>query len=1122
MPGFHLHRSSSTAALADQLVATVTARGAAPALEADEIVIVQGRGMERWLGQRVAARLGVWAGAWCPYPRAAAAELAGRVLGEPPPERAGGDALILMFAVAAELAGVADRPDGERVRRYMAEDPARLLAFAQQAADALDGYILHRADMLAAWEEGRLTGESVDEPWQAALWRAVRARAGRRTAEGDARLETIVDFWPRVERARQALLAGAPCPGIERVSVFAVANAPRNLVRFMVALGRACEVHWHAVDPAAEAPGSPAPLVAALCATDLESSAVVMDAAAEGRALGVAVHATVLPGPAVQDGAPLLARVQWQARTGERRRAPRGTLAADRSIRVHACGGPMREVEVLHDEILRAFDELPGLAPEDIVVLVPSIGAYAPLVEAIAQDGRGIGASGTEARLPVRVADLSDRDGSPIATALAEALRMADGDMGLADVLRLLAQPALEERLLPRGVSAETLVRWLADAGARRFLDADHRAEAGLPRAEEGTLDAALDRLYAGLAAPDGGEEPPAETSVFPSQPFMADAEAVGRASEAAELLRALRRIATSDGASGRTISEWLRETRALLARLAPAHGEGEREARALRQGLGALEEASRAAGFDAPVPFRAARSLILESLEHGRPGRGFLTGGVTVCQFVPMRAVPFRVVCMLGMDDAQYPRGAPRPAFDMLADAPMPGDPDQRADDRALFLQSVLGAGERLIVLHPARDLATGSERAVSTCVAALLDAAAESACEPGAAPEEVAAARRALVIEHPLHAFSVAAWDPRAARDDRVGYDALARAAAERLAGTTFEERARLLSAPTEPVAAAADRAAPDAPDMPDAALDLDQLVAFFRDPARAALRAWGVAPAWTAEPPPAHEPIVLEPRDEARILGDLMRAALETGAGPRDDAVDRLARGGRLPIGPLGRGQGRAQVLAVQSALAEVFPRGFQWMAVDVALAGARLVGRVPVAEGRVVACEGGAFGARGRIAAWIAQLAFAAQHGDASEGVHVSAYEGRTRPIPPVARAQALQRLDALVALRAFGLERGLPFVPDPSLRVAEAALAGPDDAARALRDARRAWREAEGQDKDPFGADVRHLYRGQSPLEGDFGAVPGVCRASFGEVASAVWAGAIAPSARGGGRGRAGR
>lgn len=1098
MPGFHLYRSASTQALAERFVQVVTSPAAQLPPEQDELVVVQGRGMERWLSQRAADVLGVWAGAQFPFPRAAAGMLAARVLGESPAQRSADDEQMLALAVAAELPGLMAAREGARVAQYVGQSSERLLTFAQQAAGVMDQYLVCRADLLEQWAGCRPAAlPTADEGWQAGLWQRLLKRAGTHAALAD-----LVGFWPRVRRATQQLAAqDARAPGsavraalgVERVSVFAVAGVPPQLVEFFVALARVCHVHWYAVDPGAECAGSPAALAAGLGAADLQSVALVQEQVAKGQEQGLQVERVELPAVLAAPPGSRLARVQALA-LGRAVDAPAEHHGGvDRSLRVHACTGRMRQAEVLHDELLDAFQHLPGLKHEDIVVLVPDIAAFGPVVEAVMRGGRGIpappSANGAVARMPCTVADVADRDGAPVASALQAALRLADSDMGARSVLELLSLPPVRERFVPDGLAADDLVGWAAGAGARRFLDATHRQAAGLPATEEATWGRALDRLYAGLAAAPSDAAPVPGAGLLPSQPFMLDEAALGRLSELVELLHALRQLAALPA---QPLQAWLREFRMVLQRLAPAFGPGEREARALQQQLSGMDLACAAAGFDADVSFAAARVWVSGQLGRTQPGRGFLSGGVTVCQFVPMRAVPFRVVCMLGMDDDAFPRPMVRPSFDLLSREQRLGDRDRRAEDQALFLQSVLNAAERVVITYGARNANDGRARAPSTVVAELLDALR------AAAPEDEGA-----VVQQPLHAFSLGAWAEEATQQGRVGFDQAARVAAGRLARGVHEGSASaFLQVPERSAAHGAERSAAHSA-APAAAgeLPLAELVQFLRKPARTTLRAWDICLPEEAVVLPEHELVGLTAFQAGGLRSQVLRAMQERGLPAQHDVLLRMAQNAELPLGATGAQEGGAVAQQLAALWNAAYPGGVAVQEVRVAVGGAVLTGRVPVVDGAMVAVVSGSLNAARRLEAWVLQAAWAAQQGGAPEGRLLSPAaltdsKGRL-VLGATEGAWAHAWLAKLVALRSAALVHGVPLFGDVS-EGAAANLARGRPVEYVLSDAREALHRVQ------LGREEEILFRGVDPLTVDLGAVPGVGRAVFADVAQAVF------------------
>ncbi len=180
------------------------------------------------------------------------------------------------------------------------------------------------------------------------------------------------------------------------------------------------------------------------------------------------------------------------------------------------------------------------------------------------------------------------------------------------------------------------------------------------------------------------------------------------------------------------------------------ADGNGNAARRRRRGGGGGGGEA-------APELELADVRALLDDRLRGRPTRAnFRTGHLTVCTLVPMRSVPHRVVCILGLDDGEFPHKAPRDGDDLLLDDPHVGDRDPRAEDRQMLLDALLAATERLIITYTGNDERTNLERPPAVPVAELLDVV-DRTVRTGSGPD-APAARERILIRHPLQPF-----DPR-----------------------------------------------------------------------------------------------------------------------------------------------------------------------------------------------------------------------------------------------------------------------------------------------------------------------------------------------------------------------
>jgi len=1085
-----IHRSNRAEVLARTLAGVVAAGERAP-LE-PETIVVQSRGMERWLSLTLAGELGVWFGARFPFPRAFFDEVTRRVLGAGGPPVLSREALT--WHIAAELANAAARPALAPVLDYLRHDGTGrdLVALAARIADLFDQYAVYRPELVLAWDSG------ADEDWQAHLWRAVMARL--RAEEGEAAAASNFAALRALLRERLsgpgALPAGVP----RRVSLFGVASLPPAYLELFALLGERIDVHLFLLCPWRErswvggapagfdgggAPAPPAlradadnPLLSALghVHRDLE---LVLEA--------VAPRAEPAGDPFVDPGTDtLLSAVQHDA-LHRRRRGPGETALgslplpvsdADRSIELHSCHGPLREVEVLLELLREAFEDDPTLEPHEVIVMAPCIAAYAPLIDAVFG-----GEEGAAARIPFRIADRAAAERSPVVRAALTVLVVLAGRVTLSEVAELLDAEPVRARFGIDAGSVPRLLDRLGEAGVRWGVDAADRAASGGLATEANTWRRGLHRLLLGHAmagdtGPFAGVAPVAAD----------DAELLARLAELLttlflwrERLRAPRSVAEHAAALLELLPAWL----------APGSA-ADGELGLLRDVSVALGEAATAAGFTAPIPLDVFRELVAGRLPEAGTAAGFLAGGVTFSSLLPMRSVPFRVVCLLGMNDGDFPRSRPSVSFDRLPEAPRPGDRSVRREDEHLFLEVLLSARERLVISFVGRSMQDDAVRQPSVVVSELVELLDEAfVVAPPSTPEQArspggpggAGTRR--IVSHSIQRFS-----PRRFASGAETFDPVAAAGA------------RALSAPSRPPAPLL--VAPLPPPAPGPR-SIDAIVEGLIAPARTLIRGrLGVSLEDRGAALKDRDPLELDARERWSIGADLLALALPCPSALRDESAwERERARGRLPHGAAGRSQFEGLLPEVEAIVGEARRRrqGERLAPVPVALplGEARVVGvldelwpdaHVPVRYAR----DGGA----PELDAWVRHLVLQVMRAQGGapglpartvlvtrpqdgEGAAVVTFRELD---PEVARAE----LAALLALVALAERAPVPFFPCAARRYAVVhqglvAKGAPDAGGRALAAAREVFagasrRGAPGEARDPY---VRRLFEGADPL-----------------------------------------
>lgn len=744
------HTSNRLDVLAQHLAARLAAAPLPP--WQDEILVVQSQGMRRWLSLALATQHGVCAGTAMPFPQTFVHSLAARLGDGTAPASHDASAFGRGALTWRIFAGMTDWPNDPAfapAARYLEEDRdgRKRYQLARRLADLFDNYQLFRPDMLLAWEKdpAALPASLVEDhagtaAWQARLWRRLVESAEEPSLA--ARMTSLIE---KLETDDPDRLAGSLPP---RVTVFGVSTLAPVFIRLLSALARSVPVALYFVSPTREywadirsrreadrirerlAAGGGSDedahveeghsLLASLGAQGRDFFSLLQDADPDGTAWqplefvdpagsGTPASALHTVQSDILDLRGTEPSDEAQAAEDER---PALTVNDD-SIVVDCCHSPMREMEVLRDRILDAFERDPDLRPDDVLVLVTSIARYAPYIEAVF----GVREPGIPL-IPFSVADRSPaEDASPIKAVL-RLLEVSAGRFEAGDVIDLLELDIVRRRFnvgaddlqLLRGWAELTKIRWGIDAGWRE-------RELGLARMEANSWKSGIDRLLMGYAVGDcdslvGGIAPAADAAA-------GDPDLLGSFTAFVETLfseqRSLRSAAKPAG--------WAANVRrACDLFLAPAP-EDEAALAILRAALDELAVYAERAGLDEEISAAVLRAWLGDALSDDSKGHGFIDGRVTFCALKPMRTIPFKMICVAGLGDRDFPRRDRPAGFDLMAAAPRPGDRSLRSDDRYLFLETILAAQERLVLTYEGRSQTDTNERAPSVVLSELLD---------------------------------------------------------------------------------------------------------------------------------------------------------------------------------------------------------------------------------------------------------------------------------------------------------------------------------------------------------------------------------------------------------------
>ncbi|MGH3357707.1 MAG: exodeoxyribonuclease V subunit gamma, partial [Nocardioidaceae bacterium] len=1023
-----------------------------------DVVAVPSKGVERWIAQTLSASLGasadradgVCANVVFPQPRRLVADALAASVGVDPGDDPWAERR-LTWPLLEVIDGCATEPWCATLGRHLGlvdgtTENGRRVAVAQKLAGLFTTYGAERPTMLREWANGDDTdgmGDALDADlrWQPELWR---------------RLRTTIEIASPAERLGDATRRLRDEPDVvdlpDRLSVFGPTRLTAEQLRVLDALAAHRDIHlwlphpshgmWDRLagrsydgakrrdDPTVAGPEHPLASSMARDAREMQLRLTEhVDIAADAYVGADTTEPT------------LLGTLQRDLHE-DRAPSPGTTLAADdRSVQVHACHGRQRQVEVLREVLLGMLDDDPTLELRDIIVMCPDIESWAPLISAsfgLADDELDDAHPGH--RLKVRLADRSLRQTNPVLTVIARLLELVDGRLAASELLDLAAMSPVRRRFGFDDEALERIGDWVRKAGVRWGLDAEHRAPYGLDAFGQNTWRAGLDRLLVGITMDE--EELRSVGLALPLDDV--DSNEIDLAGRLAELIGRVDAIADRLTRE-QPLEAWVDALVEVVEALTDVpFGEEWQISHARWQLTDALTSAG-ARASRLPLRLPDIRALLGRRLE-GRPTRAnFRTGHLTMCTMVPMRSVPHRVVCLLGLDDGVFPRGSGVDGDDVLSRSPRVGERDPRSEDRQLFLDAILAARERLVVLYTGADERTGAERPPSVPLGELLDTLDRTAhTEDGSVRERV-------LIRHPLQPFD--------ARNFEAG--TLGTRGPFSFDTASYEGTRAALRERTEPGPFLRGPLA----DEPLDVVELPDLIGFLEHPAKSFLqRRLGLSSLRDAEESADALAVEIDALQKWAVGDRLLQARLSGVAADVANRAEWLR--GELPPGRLGReviDPIAADVERLVASTAGLLTGTPATVDVTVDVEGrAQLVGAVSgVRDHNLVRIVYSKLGAKHRLRAWVQLLALTAGHPDeawtattvgrSKGGIAVSTIVG-------VTPEQARTELASLLALHREGRREPLPLAAKTSGAYAEKRhKATPIDASQAW--AAGSWRAA---------------------------------------------------------------
>ena len=710
-----------------------------------ETVIVQSNELARWLSLSLANYHGIASHITFPYPSAYIWTLFRQLLPDVP-DTSIYDKDVMLWRLYPLLAKCRQQVGFEAIDRYLGDDPDPLKRYelAYRIADSFDQYLMYRPDWIQAWEQ-----PNTDQPhWQARLWQQLTIGA-----------EEAVHRANLLLRLQQLLTQSDRRPkGLpQRIAIFGISALPPVYLTLYQLMAKWCDVTVYFLSPCEDYWGD---LLTAKQQAKLDDGEEMLSSGhpllanlgKQGQEFFEQIqHCDHISDSYFSDreGESVLAQLQsdvMQLLGPDITDNKRTVAVSDTSIQCHVCHTATREVQILHNQLLALFNQNPALSPTDIVVMTPDINRYAEAIEAV------FGNMPAEMMIPYSISGVSLSQHNIVFDTFIQLLQLPYSRCDTESILTLLECDVLRRRFALRYEDLDLIRSWCHETGIHWGLSAQDKAQFGVPETADNTWQAGLDRLLLGYAVPLSDHT--GQWCDMAGQVGMNDiqGERAKIMAHFCQFIEALQQT-RAQLAVKKTTQGWQQELMTLLTQFFDAE-QGSQEDVALltiNDWLLTLTEHTERADYQETLPVDIIQKWLSDKMDASLSVERFMGHGITFCGMVPMRSIPFDVVCLIGLNHDSFPRRQQRLGFDLLADDFRPGDRSRREDDRYLFLEALLSARQVFYMSYIGASVVDNSVMPPSVLVSDV-----EDVLEQYFTTVSGQAVWSQICTRHPLQAFS------------------------------------------------------------------------------------------------------------------------------------------------------------------------------------------------------------------------------------------------------------------------------------------------------------------------------------------------------------------------------
>lgn len=777
---FHVYQSNKVETLLAQLVRVLMEMETSPLQS--QTVVVENPGLAHWLKMQLANSLGISANIEFPMPSRFFWQLQRKIQAHHGKELEqesvfSKDTLSWLVFECLNDASIINRKSFSLLKDYIEANgdesssikQGRCFQLASTIADLYDQYLVYRPDWIESWQNNEFIYDEqplAEHQWQGELWQLLIERAQQKGLSTHHRAGQLQDFLDLLSSSdAHTLKEQLP----SSVVFFGFSTLPKHQIETLNILSQHMDVqvltpnpcmhYWgDAVDETTQARLRQA-------GKELDMVDAGNDLLASLGTLGKDYQRLLLEVENIQEhdlfsestDENLLSFIQNQILDFSQ---PKNTSSQpfvlnkqDNSVQLVGCHSPMREIEVLHNQLLHVFEST-DTQPQDVVVMIPDVASYAPYIDAVFNSAKQY--------VPYSISDRPIQAEHPLINGFQLLINLPKGRLTLPEVWQLLDIPAVHQAY---GLAAKQLPKlkdWVNQAAIRWGFDEDHRVKQGLPAWQQNTWLYGFKRMLMGYAVSDAysgghGYESGQRNALSETSPLTSieglEAQSLGPLIDFVSDLHEFNEASLEN----RSPNEWSHFISETLQRFFAPEDDEQYLLEHIYQALENWLSASQQVFYDEPVAYDILLEGINKRLQSTSGSQHFMVGKVNFCTLLPMRSIPFKMVAVLGLNDSDYPRSVTPNSLDLMRFKHRLGDRSRRNEDRYLFLEAILSARESLWLSYKSRDQKNDEPLTPSVVLAEFMDFIEDNVVLASNAIEADSTLEY-LFTQHPLQAFNPA----------------------------------------------------------------------------------------------------------------------------------------------------------------------------------------------------------------------------------------------------------------------------------------------------------------------------------------------------------------------------